>query len=41
MTDVATIAAGVQSLKAAFEIGKALLNLGISADIQDRIREME
>jgi len=40
MTDVATIAAGFQSLKAAFDIGKALLNLGISAEIQDRIREM-
>jgi len=40
MTDVATITAGFQSLKAAFDIGKALLNLGISADIQDRIREM-
>jgi septal ring factor EnvC (AmiA/AmiB activator) len=40
MTDAATIAAGFQSLKAAFEIGKALLNLGISAEVQDRIREM-
>jgi hypothetical protein len=40
MTDVATITAGFQSLKAAFDIGKALLNLGISADIQGRIREM-
>jgi hypothetical protein len=40
MTDAATIAAGLQSLKAAFDIGKALLNLGISAEVQDRIREM-
>ncbi len=40
MTDVATITAGLQSLKAAFDIGKALLNLSISAEVQDRIREM-
>ena len=32
--------AGLQSLKAAFDIGKALLNLSISAEVQDRIREM-
>lgn len=40
MTDAATIAAGFQSLKASFEIGKALLKLGINAEIKDRIREM-
>jgi hypothetical protein len=40
MTDAATISAGLQSLKAAFDIGKALLNLSLSAQIQDRIREM-
>jgi hypothetical protein len=40
MTDVATISAGLQSLKAAFEIGKTVLNLGLSVQVQDRIREM-
>ena len=40
MTDAATIAAGFQSLKSAFDIGKALLNLGISAEVRDRISEM-
>jgi hypothetical protein len=40
MTDVATIAAGYQSLKSAFEIGKTLLKLSASVEIQDRIREM-
>jgi hypothetical protein len=40
MTDAATITAGLQSLKAAFDIGKALLNLGVSVEVQDRIREM-
>lgn len=40
MTDIATISAGLQSLKAAFEIGKAMLNLGLSVQVQDRIREM-
>jgi hypothetical protein len=38
--DVATISVGLQSLKAAFEIGKTLLNLGLSVQVQDRIREM-
>ena len=38
--DVATISVGLQSLKSAFEIGKALLNLGLSVQVQDRIREM-
>lgn len=38
--DVATISVGFQSLKAAFDIGKALLNLGLSVQVQDRIREM-
>jgi hypothetical protein len=38
--DVATISVGLQSLKAAFEIGKALLNLGLSVQVQDHIREM-
>jgi hypothetical protein len=40
MTDVATISAGLQSLKAAVEIGKAILKLGLSAQVQDQIREM-
>src|SRR5258708_40057191 len=40
MTDVATITAGLQSLKAAFDIGKTMLNLGVTAEVQDRIREM-
>lgn len=40
MTDAATIAAGLQSLKTAFEIGKALLKLGISADIRAQVSEM-
>jgi hypothetical protein len=40
MTDAATISAGLQSLKAAFDISKALLNLGLSAQIKDQIREM-
>ena len=40
MTDAAIITAGFQSLKASFEIGKALLKMGISAEIKDRIREM-
>lgn len=40
MTDAAVITAGFQSLKTAFEIGKALLKLGISAEIKDQIREM-
>jgi hypothetical protein len=40
MTDAVTISAGLQSLKAAFDIGKAVLNLSISAQIQDRVREM-
>jgi hypothetical protein len=38
--DVAAISIGYQSLKAAFEIGKALLNLGLSVQVQDRIRDM-
>ncbi len=40
MTDAAIISAGFQSLKASIEIGKALLKMGISAEIKDRIREM-
>ncbi len=40
MTDAATISAGLQSLKAAFDIGKALTNLSISAEIKSRIIEM-
>lgn len=40
MTDAAIISAGFQSLKAAFDIGKALLNLGISAEVRTRISEM-
>jgi hypothetical protein len=38
--DVATISVGLQSLKAAFDIGKALLNLGLNVQVQDRIREI-
>jgi hypothetical protein len=40
MTDAAIITAGFQSLKASFEIGKALLKMGINAEVKDRIREM-
>lgn len=40
MTDAATISAGLQSLKAAFDIGKALLGLGLSAQIRERVSEM-
>lgn len=40
MTDAATVAGGLQSLKTAFEIGKALLNLGVSAEMRERISEM-
>jgi Zn-dependent M16 (insulinase) family peptidase len=40
MTDAMAISSGLQSLKSAFEIGKALLQLGVSADISARISEM-
>ena len=40
MTDALAITAGLQSLKSAFEIGKALLQLGVSAEVSARISEM-
>jgi hypothetical protein len=40
MTDAGTISVGLQSLKAALDISKALLNLGLSAPIKDHIRGM-
>jgi hypothetical protein len=40
MTDIATITAGFQSLKAAVDIGKTLLKLSVSAEVRDQIREM-
>jgi hypothetical protein len=36
--DVATISLELQSLKAVTDIGKALLNLGLNVQVQDRIR---
>jgi hypothetical protein len=35
--DVATISLGLQSLKAVTDIGKAMLNLGLNVQVQDRI----
>jgi hypothetical protein len=40
MTDVAAIGGAFQSLRAAFEIGKALLDLNISAQVRERISDM-
>jgi hypothetical protein len=40
MTDATAIASAYQSLKAAFDIGKALVGLGISAEIRAKISEM-
>jgi hypothetical protein len=40
MTDVAAISGAIQSLKSAFEIGKAILDLSVSAQIQSRIMDI-
>ena len=40
MASMADVSIGLQSLKAAFEIGKAVLNLKISADVAQQIGDM-
>lgn len=40
MADIAVVGGAFQSLKAAFEIGKAILDLSVSAQVQTRVMEM-
>jgi hypothetical protein len=40
MADIAVVSGAFQSLKAAFEIGKAILDLNVSAQIQTRVMDM-